>query len=152
MKYFFLIIITSFFLLSACSSNQEDAQNVYKTTTFSLEYPADWTAKETNYFIGSDSNGSPTFEHFTANDGFHPVAWELFETELYQSAQGLTWTIDYHMANDDFIDIYAESFRFVTMYTENKVKNGFFIYNYDEKINVDAVDQLKKILDSYTKL
>ncbi|QQR54550.1 YdcF family protein [Candidatus Peregrinibacteria bacterium] len=135
----------------------KESKPIYETATFSLEYPADWTSLtegNRSSFVGSEADGSPTFEHFTG-DSFEAPVWKNLETEFYINAQGLTWTIHYNKLDDEFISSlgseYPDSFRFVTTNTEDESLSGFFIYSYDEELYPEAVDQLKGILDSYMK-
>ena len=61
--------------------------------------------------------------------------------------------IYYAKAREEFLDIYPDSARFVTVNTDDESFDGsVFAYSYDEKVNTDAIDKLKRILDSYSKL
>jgi len=127
----------------------KEVKNTYRTETFTLEVPEGWTTRDMeNTFSANAPDQMPTFTHATGE--FHPLGWGVNAgQEQYTGAQGITWTINYSKASDEFLHIYSEHDLFVTVKTNTDKLHVVFIYQYNEELHPNAIDTLKKILDSF---
>jgi len=122
-----------------------DSSKPWELESFSINIPLDWTVDEDGFYQSSNPKNQTSFRHLTFD--IDPIGYTSNGRETYQSAQGITWEIFYAKLDEEYLDIGSDTKVFSQI-------NGpvQFIYSYDEKINVDAIDQLKGVLDSYREL
>ncbi|PIR55256.1 hypothetical protein COU74_02540 [Candidatus Peregrinibacteria bacterium CG10_big_fil_rev_8_21_14_0_10_36_19] len=146
------------------NSNVEMTQpekQVFKTDTFTLEYPADWSYENDYPNVLYAKNHRPSLTYVTPEGGVDPVIWgNDLKKENYKSKQGITWMIDYSQISDEFIEDdngdkegneFSKTRRFLQVRANDQNATTFYYY-YDEDLDTNAVDQLKEILDSFKEL